>query len=98
MSADSKDPDEIITVTFPFADELGGATLSSVDYVTMAVVNGEDASASAMLNGSAVISGGDVLQSVQNGLHLVDYKTRCRAILSDGRKLVRALDLPVRTR
>lgn len=97
MSADFKDPDEIITVTFPFTDELGSATISSVDYVTAAVVSGgEDADVASMLNGAAQVSGGDVLHSIRNGVNGVNYKLRCRVALSDGRKLVRAIDLPVR--
>lgn len=96
MSAESKDPDEIITATFPFAGELGAAELSSVDYVTISVVNGADVDKDAMLNGAGVIVGDDVLQSVQLGVDAVDYKIRCRAVLSDGRKLVRALTIPVR--
>jgi hypothetical protein len=98
MSADSKDPDEIITVTFPFAGELGVATLDAVDYVTITVIKGNDPSAGAMLNGAASIASADVLQSVRNGVDGNDYKLRCRAVLSDGRKLVRAIDLPVRAR
>jgi hypothetical protein len=98
MSADSKDPDERIHITFPFADELNGATVSSIDYVTMAVVNGTDAAVASMLDGAAVISGSDVIQAVIGGVDTNHYKSRCRATLSDGRKLVRALDLPVRAR
>lgn len=98
MSADSKDPDETITLTFPYAKELDGATINAVDYVTMAVINGVDASVATMLNGAATVDGGNVLQSVRNGVHGVDYKSRCRVTTSDGRKLVRAIDLPVRSR
>lgn len=98
MSADSKDPDETITITFPFGDELGAATIASVDYVTIALINGTDAAVGTMLNGAAEISGGDVFQSVRYGVHQADYKVRCRAVLSDGRRLVRAIALPVRSR
>lgn len=96
MSAESKDPDEIITVTFPFGDELGAAVINSVDYLTLEPVNGEDPDVATMLNGANSISEGDVLQSVRNGVNNVDYKARCRAVLSDGRKLVRAMTLRVR--
>lgn len=98
MSADSKDPEEIITVTFPFSEELGAATIDSVDSVSISIVNGTDPDVGAMLNGAAQISAGDILQSVRNGVAAVDYKLRCRAVLSDGRRLVRAIDLPVRSR
>lgn len=98
MITDSKDPDEIVTFTFPFGEELGVAIISAVDYLTGAVVNGTDPDVATMINGAASISGGDVLQSIRNGVQGCDYKFRCRVTLSDGRKLVRAIDLPVRSR
>ena len=98
MSVEFKDPAEIITVTFAFADELGTANISAVDSVTIAVVTGADPDSAAMLNGAGAISGGDVLQSIRAGVAGADYKLRALAALSDGRKLVRALNFPVRTR
>jgi len=94
MAIVSKDPEEIITVTFPYAKEIGGATIDSA-VVTMEVTKGADAGAAAMLNGAHQISGSNVLQSVRNGIDANAYKPRCKATLSDGRVLVRVLPLPV---
>ncbi|OHC35499.1 MAG: hypothetical protein A2Y50_09065 [Pseudomonadales bacterium RIFCSPLOWO2_12_59_9] len=102
MSIESKDPAEIITVTFPYAKEIGGATiLNEADPganpdITVEITNGTDSGAAQMLNGALQISTSNVLQSVKTGLDGVDYKLRCEAPLSDGRKLVRVLPLPVR--
>jgi len=93
----AKDPAEIIDLVFPYADEIGSAVISPNPVVTIAVVNGVDASAAQMLSGAPIVSGQDVVQRVINGIAGVDYQLRCVATLSDGRKLVRALTLPVRS-
>lgn len=91
----SKDPAEIITVTFDFSDEIGAATISSTD-VTITVANGTDPAVASMLNGAEVVSGALVYQSVMLGVNGNNYVPRCEATLSDGRVLVRAALLPVR--
>ena len=96
MTIYAKDPAEIIDVVFPFGDEIGDAVISPNPVVIIAVVNGVDANAAQMLSGAPTISGQDVVQRVRNGIHTNDYEGRCEATLSDGRKLVRKIMLPVR--
>lgn len=98
MNLDWKDPEEIINVTFPFADELGSEAISGGSaVVTISVKQGVDAAAAAMLNGAPVISGTNVFQSVKDGVNGVLYGLRCRIDTSGGRRLVLAAQLPVRT-
>lgn len=98
MNLDWKDPEEIVNVTFPFADELGTESISGGSaVVTISVKEGVDASAAAMLNGAPVISGTNVFQSVKNGVNGVLYGLRCRIDTSGGRRLVLSAQLPVRT-
>lgn len=98
MNLDWKDPEEIITVTFPFADELGTETITpATAVVAISVKEGADAAAAAMLNGAPVITGTNVFQSVKNGVNAVLYGFRCRIDTSGGRRLVLSANLPVRT-
>jgi len=98
VNLDWKDPEEIIVVTFPFADELGTETIGvGTPVVTVSVKEGADANAAQMLNGAPVISGTSVLQSVRNGVNAVLYGLRCRIDTSGGRRLVLTANLPVRT-
>ncbi len=98
MNLDWKDPEEIINVTFPFVDELGTESISAgTAVVTIAVKEGVDASAAAMLNGAPVVSGTNVFQSVKNGVNGAVYGLRCRIDTSGGRRLVLTANLPVRT-
>lgn len=99
MTIESKDPEEIINVTFDFTSDLGTEAIAAASQVvTIAVVNGVDAGAAAMLNGAAVIVGSTVRQSVMAGIHGNDYKLRCKVDTSGARRLVLALPLPVRAR
>jgi hypothetical protein len=93
---DHKDPEEIIVVTFPFAGELGAATINAGPTVTVTVLEGTDPSPAGIKNGPAQISGSDVFQSI-NALTLVGvkYHLQCLATLSDGRRLVRTCILPI---
>lgn len=91
-----KGPTEKVTLTFDFSAELGSATISSAACVATTVA-GTDASPSSVISGAAQISGGDVLQLVKQGLVGCDYNVTCTATLSDGRVLVLARILPVRT-
>lgn len=98
MNLDWKDPEEIIVITFPFADELGTESISAgTAVVSIAVKEGVDAAAAAMLNGAPVISGTNVFQSMINGVNGVVYGLRCRIDTSGGRRLVLTANLPVRT-
>ena len=92
---DAKDPEEIVTITFGFADEATPGMLSDA-VVTVAVKKGADPDVAGVVNGPPMIDGAFVLQSVKLGADGADYLLRCRAPLTDGRILVRAAILPVR--
>jgi len=90
----TKDPAEIITVTFYFSSD---ATAVSNPAVSIDVVAGKlDPSASAMLVGAAQVEGTNVLQRVDAGLAGNTYKLRCVADDEDGERFVRADTLEVR--
>lgn len=94
-----KDPAEIITGTFGFTEEAGAAALlngAGDITITVTLENGEDVDPTTVKNGAHQVLGQDVLQSFKAGLHECDYKLRCEARLTDGRKLVRTAILPVR--
>jgi hypothetical protein len=97
MSLESKDPEEIITVTFDFTEELGSETISAATQVVSALVtSGADADVAATLSGAPTVAGGLVYQKFRNGVDGNNYKLRCRVDTSGGRRLVRALTIPVR--
>ena len=79
-----KDPEKIKTIKFPFARELGGATIASVTSVTPSTFKGVDPSPGAVVMGGPVISGTDVLQRMQGGLDGVVYKWRAKVVDSNG--------------
>lgn len=90
-----KDPAEIITVTFDFADL---ATTISAPAITCVGVSGKvDDNASAMLSGSPQISGLTVMQSVIGGIAGNVYKLRCQIDDADGERWVVADTLTVET-
>lgn len=93
----SKDPAEIVDVSFEFTAELGAETITPLSpVVTVALVSGVDADPSAILQGAASIVGGVVLQRVRQGVDKCDYHMRCVVDTDSGRRLVRSLVLPVR--
>jgi len=98
MNLDFKDPEEIVTITFDFTRDLGAEAIAAASQVvTIAVVSGADPNVGQVPNGAPQISGTKVLQSIKQGVHLVDYSTRCRIDTSGGRRLVLAALLPVRS-
>lgn len=89
----SKDPSEIITVTFDFT---ALATSVGSPVVSCSVFSGrEDPGASAMLSGSPQITGTTVLQRVIGGLPGNTYKLRCQIDDADGERWVVADELSV---
>lgn len=93
MSLSAKDPVEIVTVTFDFA---ALATSVANPVITCQAIEGrEDASASAMLSGSAVISGLTVMQRITGGQSGTAYKLRCQIDDADGERWVTADTLKV---
>lgn len=92
----SKDPNEIITLTFDYGAILGADTLLSAT-LSVELVTGTDSNPSAMLSGAAVIQGDTVLQQVQGGVDTANYKIVCTADTADGQRLMVANILPVRS-
>lgn len=82
-----KDPEEIKVLQFPFARELNGATIATINYVTPTTYKGTDASPGSVALGAPVVSGTDVLQRMQGGVGGVDgtiYKWRAKVTDSNG--------------
>jgi len=79
-----KDPEEIKVLKFGFARELAGASIALVQSVTPSVYKGTDPNPSAVLLGTPVVSGTDVLVRMQGGLHGVGYKWRVKVTDSNG--------------
>lgn len=92
MSFSDKDPSESIVVTFDFSALV---TAISTAAVAIEVTEGNDASASAMLSGAALVSGTKVLQRVNSGVDGCVYNLRCTVTTSDGSTYVLANTLPV---
>ncbi|MEQ1658512.1 MAG: hypothetical protein ABL896_07010 [Hylemonella sp.] len=77
------DPEEIKVVTFPFANELGGATIATAT-VTSATLRGVDPAGATMVQGAAVIDGTNVKQRIKGMLTDVTYLLKAKAVDSDG--------------
>lgn len=93
MSLPPKDPAEIITIEFDFAD-LATAVINP--QVSIAPVLGaDDPSAATMLSGSPSLSGTEVRQRVIAGIDGTSYELRCIADTMDGSRYVIPGLLPV---
>lgn len=94
-----KDPAEQIAVTFEFAAGiLAGETITGTPTVTASATGGSDASPSAILSGTPLVAGSQVMQTIVGGVDGSTYKLRCLINLTpSGRKLVLAGLLPVVT-
>lgn len=91
---DKKDPAEIVTVSFSFADEAGSI---SNPVVTIAHDSGDaDPAPASMLVDGPQASGTTVMQKVQGGVLGATYCLRCEVEDDHGGKLVSAGLLPVR--
>ena len=87
----AKDAAEVIVITFDFSSLV--ATIDSAS-LSITVVSGIDADASAMLSGSPQITGAKALQLLQNGINGVTYNLRCEA-LSGSEKFALSALIPV---
>jgi hypothetical protein len=97
MNFSDKDPDEEEYLGFNFAQRLAsGETISTVTFAIV-VVKGADASASAMLQGAAVIDGATVKQLVGAGVAGVHYLLSAEVTTSAAQVMVEAGFLIVRT-
>jgi hypothetical protein len=91
-----KDPSEVQTLAFDFSPDLGTETLAAPLTVGVELLAGTDASPNDIINGSPVIVGSTVVQSVTGGVSNCDYRIWSKAQTSGGRTLVVAGVLPVR--
>jgi hypothetical protein len=97
MSADTKDPEEIIVATFDFTKDLGTESITAASQaVAASVVSGVDAGVAGTLLGAPSVAGSLVYQKFQLGVGGNNYKLRCRVDTSAGRRLVLSLIIPVR--
>jgi len=80
----SKRPEEKVTVTFPFQDQLAFGETISGQTVTAVVFSGIDPAPEAILFGAASHVGTNVLQSIQDGLPGVVYQLVAAAAGSGG--------------
>lgn len=94
----TKDPSESVVITFDFTLALNsGETLASVVSVTPTVTLGTDPAPTAVLNGTAAISGGtSIQQPVHAGIDATNYFLKAIASTSAGRVLALSATLPVR--
>lgn len=92
---DPKDPGEIVILGFDFAALTGTPTSPTITVTRHA--GAADAAPSAILSGSASITGTQVLQKVTGGTAGTDYLLRCEVDAPDGSHYVLAGVLPVRT-
>lgn len=87
-----KSPEDSVVVAFEFDGELV-AIDSAV--VSIAVIDGADPAAAAMLVGALQIQGTNVLQRISTGLDQVNYTLRCVATHGEDVRVNHAI-LPVR--
>lgn len=81
--------EEKLVLGFQFSGELeSGETLTGTPTVTVDVVDGTDASPSALLNGTATISEGTVLVPVKAGVVGVTYEVRVIVATSNAAKVL----------
>lgn len=78
VSFSRKRVDEKLKLTYEFANDVATGEAISTATVTATVLSGVDASANAILSGSAVISGTKVTQLVVDGVDGVTYLLKYR--------------------
>ncbi len=93
----SKDPSEIIPVTFDFSKVLTSADTNSTATVGATVAKGTDATPAAILLGSASIVGLVVTQLITGGVGDVTYKLKLTIVTGAGKQYVAGAHLPVET-
>ena len=94
MSINPKDPAEIVTLSYDFANL---TATPSAPVVTISVLTGVDAGVAAMLIGAPSLVGTKVLQQVGSGVAGVDYTVRFQVDAPDGDRYIEAQKLMVRT-
>lgn len=94
---DIKDPEEVVDLSFDFTDDLGAADIQGAPVIAASLIEGVDPDFANTIQGAATVDGKIVFQRIRNGLDKVAYGYRCKITASDGRVLVLALQVPVRT-
>lgn len=90
----AKDPSEIVTLAFDFANLTAAPTTPVCSIAHHA--GASDASPTAVLSGSPTITGTKLLQQVRAGVAGADYILRAQADTASGDRYVIAAILPVR--
>jgi len=86
---------ETVTETFDFQSRLALAETLSTASVVATVYSGTDASPSAVISGSATISGAQVKQKVTGGIEGNLYTLTCTVTTSGGQTLIVAGTLAI---
>lgn len=86
---------ETVTETFDFSSRLAVSETLSTASVAATVYSGTDASPSAVISGSATISGTQVTQKVTGGIEGNVYILACTVTTSAGQTLVISGFLPI---
>ena len=73
--------------SFPFGSLLGNGVTILTAVVTASVYSGDDATPSAIVNGSATISGQTVTQNITAGVPGVTYQVKAAITTSDSQTL-----------
>lgn len=94
----SKDPREIETFTLDFKHWLADSETIIGQTTAIEVLSGTDPAVGTMLNGVPLVSGSQVLQSIQNGVDGTVYKYTVEITTSGGQTLVGVAHLLVRTK
>lgn len=92
-----KAPTEKVPATFDFTRVLGNATISGTPTCAVTLDAGTTNDVADILDGAASAANGIVMQPVKAGTAGQDYRITCTALTNDGRTLVLAGILPVRT-
>ena len=90
-----KDYREIVPVTFDFTADIATAATVTVSSVSVALLNGTDATPSALLNGAATAAGAVVTQWIKDGVAGCSYKITCVVTASDGQTLTQTASVTV---
>lgn len=77
------DPEEIKVAVFPFASELGSATIATAT-VTSSTLRGTDPAGATMVQGATSVDGSNVKQRIKGMLPNVTYLLKAKVVDSDG--------------
>ena len=93
---DPKDPLEIIPLTFDFAAELQGQSLSGTPTVVVTVYSGTDPTPANIISGAVTVLGDRVRQNVKEGVLGVEYLIKITVTTTTGLKYTKGRILPLK--